>query len=148
MLKTTRVFAAVGQKMITVPKTVVFNGARAMSTSIYDKIGGTKSVVAAVDIFYGKVLADDRVNGFFNKTDMQAQRGKQVKFLAFVMGGPEKWQGKSMLEAHKGMNLTDEHFGAIAGHLQSTLVELKVPEEIIGEIMTIAASTHDDIVGH
>lgn len=123
-------------------------GARAFSGSIYDKIGGTKSVKAAVDIFYGKVLADPVVNGFFKNTDMDAQRAKQVKFLAFVMGGPEKWQGKSMLEAHKGMNLTDEHFNHIAGHLQTTLEELKVPNDIIADIMAVAASTHDDIVGH
>jgi hemoglobin len=116
--------------------------------SIFDRIGGQKSVNAAVEIFYGKVIADPIVNGFFKNTDMKAQRAKQAKFLAFVMGGPEKWKGKSMLEAHKGMNLTDEHFGAIAGHLQSTLQELNVPADVIGEIMTIAASTHDDIVGH
>jgi len=116
--------------------------------SIFDRIGGQKSVNAAVEIFYGKVIADPIVNGFFKNTDMKAQRAKQAKFLAFVMGGPEKWKGKSMLEAHKGMNLTDEHFGAIAGHLQSTLEELKVPADIIGEIMAIAASTHDDVVGH
>jgi hemoglobin len=121
-------------------------GGRAFSASIYDKIGGTKSVKAAVDIFYGKVLADPVVNGFFVNTNMEAQRAKQVKFLSFVMGSPEKWQGKNMLEAHRGMKITDEHFGAIAGHLQSTLVELKVPEDIINDIMTVAASTHDDIV--
>jgi len=51
-----------------------------------------------------------------------------------------------MKEAHAGMKINDEQFGAIAGHLQSTLEELKVPKDIIGEIMTIAASTHDDIV--
>lgn len=62
------------------------------------------------------------------------------------MGGPEAWKGKSMKEAHKGMKINDEQFNAIAGHLQSTLEELKVPSDIIGEIMTIAASTHDDIV--
>ena len=143
MLRTTRVFAAVGMK-VAQPAGVM--GAKAMSTSIYDKIGGTKSVKAAVDIFYGKVLADERVNGFFKNTDMTAQRAKQVKFLAFVMGSPEKWQGLNMLEAHRGMKITEEHFGAIAGHLQSTLQELKVPEDIIADIMAVAASTHDDIV--
>lgn len=123
-------------------------GCKPKKASIFDRIGGQAAVNAAVEIFYGKVIADPVVNGFFKNTDMKAQRAKQAKFLAFVMGGPEKWKGKSMLEAHKGMNLTDEHFGAIAGHLQTTLEELKVPADVIGEIMTIAASTHDDIVGH
>ena len=131
-------------KMFSTP--IVNMGARSMSTSIYDKIGGTKSVKAAVDIFYGKVLADDSINGFFKNTDMAAQKGKQAKFLAFVMGGPDGWKGKSMKDAHAGMKINDAQFGAVAGHLQSTLEELDVPKDIIGEIMTIAASTHDDIV--
>ena len=143
MLRTTHLIAGVGMKLAK-PFGVV--GTKAMSTSIYEKIGGSKSVKAAVDIFYGKVLADDRVNGFFKNTDMTAQRGKQIKFLSFVMGGPEKWQGKNMLEAHRGMKITEEHFGAIAGHLQSTLQELKVPDDIVADIMAVAASTHDDIV--
>eukprot|EP01006_Ploeotia_vitrea_P067725 TRINITY_DN98215_c0_g1_i1.p1 TRINITY_DN98215_c0_g1~~TRINITY_DN98215_c0_g1_i1.p1 ORF type:complete len:161 (+),score=10.04 TRINITY_DN98215_c0_g1_i1:72-554(+) len=116
------------------------------SATIFDRIGGQASVNAAVEIFYGKVLSDQRVNHFFKNTDMKAQRAKQAKFLAFVMGGPEKWKGKSMYEAHKGMKITEEHFGAIAEHLQSTLQELNVPKNIINEIMTTVASTHDDIV--
>jgi hemoglobin len=115
--------------------------------TIYDRIGGKASVNAAVDIFYKKVLSDDRVNKFFKNTDMHVQRAKQAKFLAFVLGAPEQWKGKSMLEAHKGMNITEEQFGAIAGHLQTTLQELGVPADIVGEIMAVAASTHDDIVG-
>lgn len=144
MFRTTRAIAAVNMKMFSAP--VANMGVRSLSTSIYDKIGGTKSVKAAVDIFYGKVLADEKVNGFFKNTDMAAQKGKQVKFLSFVMGGPEAWKGKSMKEAHAGMKINDEQFGAIAGHLQSTLEELDVPADIVGEIMAVAASTHDDIV--
>jgi truncated hemoglobin YjbI len=48
---------------------------------------------------------------------MVAQISKQQKFMAFAFGGPAEYKGKSMLEAHRGMNLTDEHFGAIAEHL-------------------------------
>lgn len=32
--------------------------------SLYERIGGEAAVDAAVDIFYRKVLSDDRVNGF------------------------------------------------------------------------------------
>jgi len=42
--------------------------------------------------------------------------------------------------------LNDDHFMAVAEHLQSTLEELNVPAELIAEVMTIAASTHDDVL--
>ncbi|HED39155.1 MAG TPA: group 1 truncated hemoglobin, partial [Chromatiales bacterium] len=48
-----------------------------MSQSVYDRIGGEAAVNAAVDLFYRKVLADDRINGFFADTDMEKQAAKQ-----------------------------------------------------------------------
>jgi len=42
-----------------------------MTQSLYEKIGGEGAVNAAVDIFYRKVLADDRINRFFEGVDME-----------------------------------------------------------------------------
>jgi len=49
------------------------------SMKIYDKLGGKEAIQAAVDIFYAKILADDSINGFFQNTNMNEQRSKQVK---------------------------------------------------------------------
>jgi hemoglobin len=45
----------------------------------------------------------------------------------------------------KGLN--EDHFNAVATHLQATLEELDVPADLVGEVMSIAASTHDDVLG-
>jgi hemoglobin len=120
-----------------------------MSDSLYERIGGKGAIEAAVDIFYGKVLADDSISQFFAGVDMDKQRGKQKIFLAYAFGAPVKYDGKDMRQAHKALveqGLNDSHFNAVAGHLQATLEELKVPADIIGEVMTIAGSTHDDVL--
>lgn len=41
-----------------------------MSNTLFEKLGGEPAVDAAVDIFYKKVLADDRISGFFDGIDM------------------------------------------------------------------------------
>ncbi len=51
-----------------------------------------------------------------------------------------------MREAHKHLTLTEEHFNAVAGHLKSTPEELNVPDDLQDEVMSIAASTHDDVL--
>ena len=56
--------------------------------SLYERIGGKDALDAAVDIFYRKVLADERIKSFFDGVDMKKQKGKQKAFLAFAMGGP------------------------------------------------------------
>lgn len=115
-------------------------------TSLFEKLGGEASVNAAVDIFYRKVLSDSTISHFFDKTDMESQHAKQKAFLTMAFGGPSHYTGKDMREAHKHMNLTEAHFTAVATHLSDTLKELNVPEELINEVMAIAASTHDDVL--
>ncbi|WP_233258292.1 group 1 truncated hemoglobin [[Phormidium] sp. ETS-05] len=56
-------------------------------TSLFEKIGGEAAVEAAVDKFYVRVLADDRINYFFDGVDMEQQRKHQKGFLTFAFGG-------------------------------------------------------------
>ncbi|MBR9909111.1 MAG: group 1 truncated hemoglobin [Gammaproteobacteria bacterium] len=114
--------------------------------SVYEKIGGDAAVNAAVDIFYRKVLADDRISDFFDTVDMDAQHAKQKAFLTMAFGGPNSYTGKDMREAHKNMKLTDVHFGAVAENLVATLQELEVPQESIDEIVAICLSVKDDVL--
>jgi len=118
-----------------------------MSETLFDKIGGMDAVNAAVDIFYTKVLVDDRIKHYFETTDMDKQRNKQKAFLAFAFGGPVQYDGLDMRKAHEGMNLTEEHFGAVAENLVNTLKELNVAQEHIDEVVTVALSVKDDVLG-
>jgi hypothetical protein len=45
----------------------------------------------------------------------------QMLFMCYALGGPQAWKGKNMYEAHKALNLTEEHFNAVAGHFIATL---------------------------
>ncbi len=114
--------------------------------SLFDKLGGAAAVDAAVDIFYRKVLSDDRISHFFDTVDMESQHTKQKAFLTMAFGGPNSYTGKDMREAHKHMKLTEEHFNAVAENLVGTLKELDVPEESINEVVTIALSVKDDVL--
>lgn len=114
--------------------------------SVYEQIGGAAAVDAAVDIFYRKVLSDDRISEFFDTVDMDAQIAKQKAFLTMAFGGPNAYSGKDMREAHKDMHLNEGHFNAVAECLVSTLNELNVPQPQIDEVVTIALSVKDDVL--
>lgn len=116
------------------------------AASVYQRIGGKAALNAAVDLFYVKVLADERVNHFFEDTNMKRQHSKQKEFLAAALGAPTPWTGKDMRKAHENLDLREEDFAAIAENLQATLKELKLGDAIIGEIMTIVASTKKDVL--
>lgn len=117
-----------------------------MTQSIYERIGGEPAVNAAVDLFYRKVLADDRISHFFDTIDMEAQHAKQKAFLTFAFGGPNSYTGKDMRAAHAKMKLTEEHFNAVMEALGGTLKELGVPDALIGEAAAVAMSVKADVL--
>ena len=120
-----------------------------MAVTLYGKIGGKAAVNAAVDLFYKKVLADEKLAPFFEGVDMAKQSASQKIFLNMAFGGPAKYKGKSMREAHAQLvakGLKDEHFDLVVKHLGATLQELDVPEELINEAAGIAESVRGDVL--
>lgn len=119
-------------------------------SDLFEKIGGAPAVDAAVDLFYKKVLADDRINYFFEGVDMTAQAGHQKAFLTFAFGGSPSYPGKGMREAHKRLveeqGLSDEHFDAVIENLGAAMLELGVPEKLVGEAAAIAETVRADVL--
>ena len=119
-------------------------------TSLYERLGGKAAVSAAVEAFYEKVLADDRIRRFFEDVDMKRQIGKQKAFLTVAFGGPANYTGEDMRSAHARLvaeGLDDGHFDAVLENLGATLVELGVPDELIQEAAGIAESVREDVLG-
>jgi len=114
--------------------------------SLYDDLGGEAAVEAAVDIFYRKVLADDRISHYFDRIDMEAQREKQKAFLTLAFGGPNHYSGRDLRAAHAKLHLTEADFDAVIEHLGTTLKELNVPDALIAQAGAIASSVKNDVL--
>lgn len=121
-----------------------------MSSSLFERLGGLKAVNTAVDIFYRKMLTDERVCHFFDGIDMERQILKQKGFLTMVFGGPNHYDGKSMREGHAHLlklGLNDEHVDIVIQHLGSTLQELGAMPADIEQVAAIANSVRNDVLG-
>jgi hemoglobin len=117
---------------------------------LYEQIGGQKAVDAAVDIFYRKILLDDRVKDFFDDIDMDEQLKKQKGFLTFAFGGPNRYSGLNMKDGHGHLvkrGLNDSHVDVVIELLGETLRELEVPENLIGDVAAVAESVRNQVLG-
>ena len=119
-------------------------------TNLYDMIGGEPAVEAAVDRLYQRILGDATINGFFAHTDIAVQRSKMRKFLTLLLSGRADGAHNYMEHAHARVvaaGLNDAHFDAVAGHLQATLQELGVPDNLVETIMAAAAGLRPAVLG-
>jgi len=122
------------------------------ATTLWERLGGEKSVKVVVHDFVLAAAEDKKVNftrdGKFKLDDKGIQHLEKmlVELISEVTGGPLKYSGKSMKEVHKGMGITDAEFDALGAVLVTTLKKYKVPQADIDELVKIVESTRKDIV--
>jgi len=114
--------------------------------SVYQAIGGRTALAAAVDDFYGRLLADPVLGPFFPGGAGTRHRAYVVTILGEALGGPERYRGPDIAAAHGGLGITDAHFNLAAAHLYATLDGLGVPRHLSDHIVGIVAGLRPAVV--
>ena len=123
--------------------------------SLYDRLGGEAAITAVVADFVGRAASDPAVNfvrkGTAREWNPSPENVAKLKkhltqFLCSVTGGPQVYEGRDMVTVHKGMEISDAEFNAIAADLQASLMAFNVPQKEQDELMAIAATTRGQIV--
>jgi hemoglobin len=116
--------------------------------SLYERLGGLEAIKAVVDDFVANVAANPAINARFANTDIPAFKKLLVDQICEVSGGPCKYTGKNMVEAHTGMKITDAEFDALVGDLVKTLDKLNVRDPERGELLGALGGMRPDVVNH
>ncbi|WP_161317062.1 methyl-accepting chemotaxis protein [Alcanivorax sp. DP30] len=114
--------------------------------SIYSRVGGEPAIKAVVSEFYDRVLADPALAPYFHLKQRKGLEELQVKFFSQALGGPQNYNGRDMVEAHKSLNITAKSFDKVAEHLNETLLAVGVDEDLADQIMQAVAPLKEQIV--
>ena len=120
--------------------------AEAEAISIYAAIGGRAALVATVDGFFGRLLADPALSQFFPGGVGARHRAYLVTILGAALGGPGRYRGPDIADAHRGLRISDAHFDRAAAHLGATLDDLGVPPRLADQIVGIVAGLRPAVV--
>ena len=120
--------------------------AREEPVSVYEAIGGRAALTAAVDDFYGRLLADPVLGPLFPMGARARHRAYVVTILGEALGGPERYRGPDIAAAHRGLSINDTHFDRAAFHLRATLDGLSVPRHLADHIVGIVAGLRPAVV--
>ena len=115
--------------------------------SLYDRLGGKPAITAVVDDFIGNVAADTRINQRFGGANIPRLKTRLVDQICEASGGPCKYTGQNMRDAHTGMKITDAEFTALVEDLVKSLDKFKVPAKEKGELLSALGGMKPDIVG-
>ena len=97
---------------------------------MYQALGGEPRVRAIVRALYDRLFADPMVGFLFAGRDKERLVERQVAFTCGFLGGPQRYEGKPLPEAHAGLPLLAGHFDRRHRLLQEVLEEQGAPEEV------------------
>jgi hemoglobin len=103
--------------------------------SLYDRLGGQPAITAVVAEFVGRTTTDPRIKERFFNTDAENLKKLLVEFVCVAAGGPCKYEGRSMEDAHAGMDLVDDEFNALVEDLVGAMDKFNVPAKEKGEVL-------------
>jgi hemoglobin len=114
--------------------------------TLFDRVGGEETIARLVGVFYERVLADPELEPFFRNTSMEKQRHMQREFFAVALGGPIKYTGRPLGDAHRGLGIKPNHMTRFVGHLLDTLRSVGLEESETDEIISRINTYADDIL--
>jgi hemoglobin len=126
--------------------------AQAQLPSLYERLGGAYSIATVVDDFIERLLVNATLNANPAISEARARVPKAgLKFhltaqVCEVTGGPCKYTGRTMKDAHQHLNITQAEWDAMAADFKTTLDKFKVPKREQQELFAIVGSTKRDIV--
>ncbi len=107
--------------------------------SLYDELGGEEPLRAILRRLYDRLFDDVMVGFLFAGKDKAALVEHQLWFTARFLGGPSRYEGKSIPDAHARLPLLPGHFDRRHHLLAQTLAECKVPERVAAEWLRVDA---------
>lgn len=149
-MKGFRVAAALATVMVTAVGSPT--AAQQPQKSLYERLGGVYSIATVVDDFIERLLVNDTLNANPAIKDARAhvpKAGLKFQVTALVceaIGGPCKYTGRSMKDAHAHLNITEGQWQAMVADFRNTLDSFKVPLKEQEELIAIVGSTKADIV--
>jgi len=116
------------------------------SPTLYERIGGEAKFRAIAQEFTNAILADDRINFTFAESDVKKFTQLIFEQLCNITGGPCKYTGRDMHEAHGKLAINDAQFNAIAEDLYIAFDKVHVPYRLQNKVMVMLAPMQKDIV--
>jgi hemoglobin len=120
--------------------------------SLYDRLGGVYSIATVVDGLVDRIMVDPRlsanplVDEAHHHVPPAGFKYLVTEMVCWGMGGPQRYTGRSMADAHAHLKITSAEWEAFLDDFRQTLDKFAVPAEEQAELKAVVNSTRSDIV--
>ena len=114
--------------------------------ALYQALGQKPGLVALMDDFVPRLLADPRMQPFFEKTNQANFKQQLVDQVCQVSGGPCVYKGVDMKTVHSNFDITKGNFNALVEVLQKSMDARQIPFSAQNKLLAVLAPMHRDVI--
>lgn len=121
------------------------------TVTLYERLGGSAGIRRIVDGMVDKHLHNPAIKPRFIPYIDQPERVEKIKqhyctLFEELSNGPGAYDGRSMVETHRGMNIDETEYMAAMDDILETMKSLGHSEDTRNEITAILYALKDDII--
>lgn len=122
-----------------------------MSTpSLFDRLGGSAGIRAIVDGIVSRHMENPviraRFRPYLESEKLAITKEHLCAFLEAGSGGQAAYAGRSMPDAHRGMNISEAEYLAAMDDIMASLQEQGIDEQTQKDVLAIAFSLKGEIL--
>lgn len=114
--------------------------------TLYGKYGGIKTVEKIITEFYQEILSRETLAHYFSNTDVDRLINHQVQFLSYLLGGPVKYEEKSLKDIHSHFKISTAVFDEVVEILSTALKNAGMSEDDVHSVLLIVSGAKSSIV--
>lgn len=121
------------------------------TTTLYDRLGGAEGISRLVDDIVDAHLQNPAIQTRYQPLQSDPEKLETAKqhlrtFLSTGTGGPDRYEGRSMPEIHRGMNISEREYMAAMDDIMGALRKNDIEESAQKDILAIAYSLKEEIM--
>lgn len=120
--------------------------------SLYERLGGVNAIAMVVDRFSDTIIDNPKLNvnpalkEWNQKGELPALKFMRTLWACEAIGGPFKYTGKPLDQAHEHLHLTSEEFDEVGGEIAKALDHFGVPQKEKDEFLAAIVAQKQDVV--
>jgi len=98
--------------------------------TLYDRLGGMATLERVHKTFYDKAYAHPWLRKYFTDKPQQALEEQQTDFMSYLIGGPNRYTGKTPKMAHQHMVISEELFEVRSQLLSDAIKQENISDDL------------------
>lgn len=119
---------------------------QAEKPTLFQELGGMEGITGVTDAFLYELAENDKIVHFFEDSNLDRFREKFIEQICEISDGPCQYTGDTMVESHRGMNISDGDFNSLVQDFINAMKAENIAISAQNDLLSRLIQLYDEII--